>query len=175
MNFIGSILDRMFVLIGAFLGSQLPQFMQQYIQRLATHIEELNHLLQKLRGIASLSNKTLDQYIDKFLMSTDPDFIHQGQFMQEMVFRWEALTDSWTQITQSSLWMKPYVFLREMNVSLVESTWNGFQPGISLTGEALCYTLIGALLGFILYQILLKMILFIYRTLFPVKSKQIAS
>lgn len=172
MNFIGSILDRIFVLIGAFLGSQLPQFMEQYIQRLAAHIAELNHLIEKLRGIASLSNKTLEQYIGKFLNSSDSDFTLQGQFMEEMVSRWATLTSSWNQITQSSLWMKPYVFLREMNSSLVESTWKGFQPGISLTVEALCYTLLGAFFGFIIYQILLKMVLFIYRTFFPRKSNQ---
>jgi hypothetical protein len=64
--------------IGAFVASQIPEFIQQYTQRLAGHVNELYRLLNQMRQVASYSNKTLDQYIQKFITSSDPDFARQG-------------------------------------------------------------------------------------------------
>ena len=43
----------------AFAGSQIPQFMQQYSQRLAGHVAELQQLIDQLRSVAAHSNKSL--------------------------------------------------------------------------------------------------------------------
>src|ERR1700679_1329642 len=100
---IGSLLDRLCVVIGAFIGSQIPQFMQQYTQRLAGHVDALQRLLNQLRQMASLSNKTLEQYIQKFKDTSDSDFVHQGEFMQGILSRWEDLHQALDRLTQGSI------------------------------------------------------------------------
>jgi Protein of unknown function (DUF2937) len=148
------LLDRLFVVIGAFLGSQIPAFMQQYTHRLVGHVNELEHLIQNLRQVASYSNKTLEVYIQKFLTSADSDFVHQGQFMEEIVGRWEQLRYSLQHFQQSLLWQRPFVFIQDLQSDIARSTFDSFQPGFNLNLESLCYAGLGLFLGFIAYQLL---------------------
>lgn len=156
LQFMGTLLDRLFVVLGAFAGSQIPPFMQQYQQRLAGHVEELNHLLNQLRQIAADSGKSLEQYIQKFVSNGDPDFVRQGEFMQGVVNRWQELHQALYHLGESSIWSRPYVFVKELHYDIAHSTFMSFQPGMSLTIEGLCYTGIGILVGLTLYQILAK-------------------
>ena len=153
---LGSILDRLCIVAGAFFGSQIPQFMQQYSQRLAGHVSELQKLIDQLRQAASLSHKTLDQYILKFLSSADPDFAHQGQFMQGIVHRWEELNQALVHLSQSSAWQRPLIFFKDLQLDIAQSTLAAFQPGINLNLEGMCYAGLGVFLGWLFYQFVSK-------------------
>ncbi len=154
LNSIGNLLDRLCVVAGAFMGSQIPEFMQQYTQRLSGHVAELQRLLYQMRQVASYSNKNLEQYIEKFISSSDPDFARQGEFMQGILFRWEELNQTLVHLTQSSMWVRPYVFLKELQSDIAHATFANFQPGLNLSIEGLCYAGIGILLGWAFYQII---------------------
>ncbi len=101
-SFLGNLIDRLFVVAGAFIGSQIPQFMQQYTQRLAGNVDALQKLINQLRQIAFFSKKNLEQYIQKFRENLDPDVTQQGDFMQGIVTRWQELHQYLEQLTQSS-------------------------------------------------------------------------
>lgn len=159
-SFIGSLLDRLCVVAGAFIGSQIPQFMQQYTQRLAGHVEALHKLITQLTQIASLSQKNLPQYIQKFKASGDPDFIQQGDFMQGILNRWQELHHALDHLTQSPIWFRPYYFLKEIQPDIAHSTLSSFQPGLSLTIEGLCYAGAGMIVGWAFYQIVSKFLAF---------------
>lgn len=159
-SFVGSIIDRLCVVAGAFIGSQIPQFMQQYTQRLAGHVEALQKLIGQLNHIASLSQKTLEQYIHKFIQSGDPDFMKQGDFMQGILNRWQELHQALSHLNQSSLWTRPYYFIKDLQPDIAHSTLASFQPGLSLTLEGLCYAGAGMLIGWMIYQIASKIISF---------------
>jgi hypothetical protein len=161
--------DRLFIIIGAFLGSQIPEFMNQYTQRLSGHAAELNQLIAKLTQMASLSNKTLDQYINKFLLSSDPDFANQGEFMKGVVSRWQDLNITLYSLSESTIWTKPYYFFKYLNYPIADSTFQTFKPGISLTVEGLCYIGVGIIIAFIIYQMMMKLFYVIY-TLFSPKT-----
>lgn len=158
LRFINGLLDRLFLVIGAFLGSQIPQFMQQYTQRLAGHVEELHYLIDQLNRTASSSHKTLDQYIYKFLSNSDPDFKGQGLFMQTVVERWNHLTEALRSITESSVWTRPYAILAHWDHEIIKGTFHSFEPGLSLTLEGLYYGGLGMLMGFLFYQLMAKFI-----------------
>ncbi|CUI16805.1 conserved hypothetical protein [Candidatus Protochlamydia naegleriophila] len=152
------ILDRLFVVMGAFIGSQIPEFMQQYTQRLAGHVSELNHLLDGLRQVAANSGKTLEEYIHKFVINGDPDFVRQGEFMQGMVSRWQELSQALTHLTESSFLGRPFVFFTELNYPIAKAAFAAYQPGLNLTLEGLSYTGIGILTGYFFYQLLSKIV-----------------
>ncbi len=153
---LGSIIDRLCIVAGAFFGSQIPQFMQQYSQRLAGHVAELRQLIDQLTRVAAHSNKSLEEYIQKFLVSNDADFSHQGHFMQGMVNRWEELNGALLHLTQSSAWTRPLVFMKDLQTDIAHSTFASFQPGINFTAEGLCYAGIGSLMGWAVYQLVSK-------------------
>ncbi len=161
-SLIGSLLDRLCVVAGAFIGSQIPQFMQQYTQRLAGHVEALQKLINQLREIATLSHKTLEQYIQKFKDSSDQDFIHQADFMQGILTRWQDLHQALDHLTQSSMWLRPYYFLKDLQPEIAHSTFASFQAGFNLTFEGLCYAGVGMVVGWAFYQLISKFIAFGY-------------
>jgi hypothetical protein len=159
LSSIGNLLDRLCVVAGAFIGSQIPEFMQQYTQRLAGHVDELQRLLNQIRQVATYSNKTLEQYIQKFISSSDPDFVHQGEFMQGMLVRCDELYQSLIHLMHSSMWMRPFTFFKELQYDIAHSTFVSFQPGINLSLEGLCYAGMGVGLGWACYQMISKCIL----------------
>lgn len=156
------LLDRIFVVIGAFLGCQIPEFVQQYTQRLAGHVDELQRLLTQIRQIASYSHRTLEEYIAKFSLSSDPDFVHQGQFMQGILERWQTLNQALVELTQSSIWLRPYVFFKGLQPDIAKSTFKDFQPGLNLSIEGFFYAGLGMLLGWTLYRLVSMCILLGY-------------
>jgi hypothetical protein len=160
LSSLASLVDRLCAVAGAFICSQIPEFMQQYIQRLSGHVDELHRLLNQMRQVAAYSNKNLEQYIDKFISSSDSDYVHQGEFIQGMLSRWEDLHHALFHITNSSMWVRPYAFLREFQYDIAHSTFVSFQPGISLSAEGLCYAGGGILIGWAFYQIVSKCIIF---------------
>lgn len=159
---LGTVIDRLCIVAGAFLGSQIPQFMQQYASRLSGHVAELQLLIDQLRKVAAHSNKSLEEYIQKFLSSSDGDFAYQGKFMQGMVVRWEELNNALTHLAQSSAWTRPLVFVKDLQSDIAHSTLTSFQPGINLSLEGLCYAGIGCLLGWAFYQLISKGFKFAY-------------
>lgn len=152
------IIDRLFGVAGAFIGSQIPVFMHQYEQRLSGHLHELSHLLEEIRHIALLSGKSMDQYINKFLNSSDPDFISHGKFMQNLVIRHENLSKALYDLTTSTLWSKPYLFFSELKSDIASSTLHSFSPGMSLTVEGGVYALCGLVVGCLVYRGMKKLL-----------------
>ena len=161
-RFIEGLSDRLFVVAGAFLGSQIPAFMHQYTRNLQGHIEELNHLIDNLIHFAQSGGKTFEQYIQKFLNSSDPDFIMQGEFMQMIEMRLHNLNEALVHLKESSIWSRPYVFIKEMNYDIAKSTVSSFQPSLSLTIEGLCYTCMGVLIGYLGCRLLTKSLRILY-------------
>ncbi len=157
-SFVGGLVDRLCVIAGAFIGSQFPQFIQQYTQRLAGYVEALEKVVNELHRIASLSHKTLEQYIQKFRDSQDIDFIHQGDFMQETVVRWQEFYQILSELTQAPTVLKLYYFFKDLQLDIAKSTLACFQPGFSLTLEGVGYAAIGMILGWCFYQLALQLI-----------------
>jgi predicted PurR-regulated permease PerM len=168
LKFIGWLFNRIFLVLGALVGSQVPEFIQQYTQRLGGHVDELSHLLLLIKQSAALSNKSLDIYIQKFMTNSDPDFVIQGQFMQSMLSRWENLTSSLSNIIRSSIWTKPFVFITQIDKEIFSSTTKSFHPGFTLTIEGLLYTALGMTISCSLYHAVLKA----FKTVFSKKMKQ---
>lgn len=160
--FFRALLDRSIVAFCAFCGSQIPQFFQQYTQKLMGHVEELDRLMQQLAQIAHLSGKNLDQYIEKFALSSDTDFKSQGEFLNNLVIRWDELSRHLSELNQSTVWSRPFIFFKQMNQELVHSTWSSFQPGLSFNLESLGYVFFGMLIGLVFCQIFFSFLKFIY-------------
>lgn len=145
-------LDRLFAVGGAFLMCQLPLLMQQYTMVLSGHLAESRRQINMLQHAASLTNKTLQEYIAKFLGQEDLDFVHQGKIMQAMQERYEDLSQAYTSLNQSTVWSKPFVFVKGLDSSVFWDTARDFTPGLTLTVESLVYAMIGLGVGVLVYR-----------------------
>lgn len=154
MKWFTEIIDRLFVVAGAALFSQLPIYMQEYQQRLAGHVDELGHQLATLRKLAKEGGKTLEQYIEKFLASGDADFVAQGAFLESMQYRFLKLSDALRGLQESTVFSKPFLFLKSIDFSIGKETLYSFQPGLLFTVEGACYLLAGMAVGYAFFRLL---------------------
>lgn len=158
-KWIGGLIDRTCVFVGALSFSQIPLFMQQYQHHLAGHVSELQALILSMKESAALTGKSLEQYVSKFLSSTDPDFVRQGELMHQMMQRFQKLQEGYEALNHTSLYSKPFLFIRYFDGSIAKSTWASFEMGFSFSTEGMAYAVVGIFFGLFTYWMLSRMIL----------------
>lgn len=152
--------DRLCVVAGAFIGSQIPSFMQQYIQRLSGHIEELKIQINAWRHLASVSGKGLSEYISKFTTHSDIDFSQHGELMQSMINRLDDFVKALNAYQTSGILERPFAFLAHVKGEIFDGTLHAFVPQLTLTAEGGCYAVAGMLCGYLFFNIFAKLIQF---------------
>lgn len=138
------------LLSGLFLGCQFPVFVSNYQQRLSGHVAELHRLVLQLQQLAEQSGKSWEQYLSKFLASSDPDFHSHGEWMRGVADRALELGQGLQNLSQAPFWMKWYYFGMEGKWEIISGTWDHFSPGLVFSWEGLFYSAIGFGVGWIL-------------------------
>lgn len=152
LRWAGNLLDRMCAVVGAVVFVQFPLFITQYTQQLAGREAELRLQVNAMRQSASVSGKTLEQLIQKFLINTDPDFVRQGELMQSMVSRLQSIYEALTTLQDSSILARPFNFLLHLNVDAFKSTLQQYTIGFPLNLEGGAYALAGIVVGYALFS-----------------------
>lgn len=150
-SWIIGLIDRFFAFVGALLFSQAPLFIQQYKQQLAGHVAELDRQVKSLTQTAELSGKTVEQYTQKFLQSSDIDFARQGEFIQDIVTRFKDYSYAWMSLNESTVWNRPFTFIKNLDMDIARKTYNQFEFGILFSLEGLIYALAGLVLGYLVF------------------------
>lgn len=156
-------LGKACAVVGAAIGVQMPMFMQQYTQQLAGRAAELQLHIDSVSKSAGLNGRSLTQYIQKFLESTDNDFAAQGHLLKGMVERFYALSDALLSFQSASVLSKPYLFFVHFDTEIAKNTWQYFQLGIPLTLEGLSYALSGMLLSGFLFSAISMLMIYLMR------------
>lgn len=154
MTWLVGLLDRACVVLGALICAQTPMFIQQYAQQLSGRVAELKLQVDAIAGSAMQGQKTIPQLIKKFMDNADPDFVRQGHLMKWSVSRYEELSEALNQLTSASIYSKPFIFLRDVNAEVFETTFNHFQFGIPFSLEGVIYALIGIGMGYSFFSLL---------------------
>lgn len=150
-NTFAKFFDYASVVVAAFLFFQFPLFIQQYKLQLIGHVHELQWQVVSMQERALKTEKTLDQYIQKFIDHADPDFSEQGESMKLVFNRWNTLSNTLFQITHASMFTRPMHFLRTLQWDIFTSTADAFEPGFFLNLESLLYALLGMIAGHSLF------------------------
>ncbi len=150
---IGGILDRAFSAAGALAFSQIPAYMDQYLLFLKGMLQESRRQVESVQDRASLSGKTLQQFIDKHLASPDPDFSASGLIMKDTLQRYENYRLAVADLEHSTVFQKPFYFLYHFDFSLIKEI--NYTPSIPVTMEAGVYALAGLVFGLIVYTIII--------------------
>ena len=150
------LLDRVLCVLGAVAFSQVPEFMQQYLQRLGGHLDEARRQLEQFRHSAELSGLTLDRLITQTSTNTDAAVAKLGVVMTDAVTRVDTLTAAQSALQDASLWSRPFVFLRHIDTSIAHATWAVFKPAVPTTAEGFVYSLCGILVFLAIYHLGIK-------------------
>lgn len=150
------LLDRVLCVLGVLLFSQAPEFMQQYLQRLGGHLDEARRHLAQFERVAEQSGLTLDQLIRQTQANADTAVARLGGVMNAAVARVEELETAQIALHSASLWEKPFVFMRHVDPSIANATWEIYQPAVPTTAEGIVYAVLGMLVLLALYHGLVR-------------------
>ncbi|HPU00810.1 MAG: DUF2937 family protein [Firmicutes bacterium] len=153
MRLLNGFLDRAFALAGALLLAQFPQFYSQYIQRLGGHLDEARRTVDLYSKNAALLGLTLEQYIEHHLGSKSEVFVSTGRIIVSLLERLQRLESSFAALVEAPPWMRPWVFLKEVQLPIAAQAWRDFTPGIPTTMEGFIYAAAGLLLGWSCYSL----------------------
>ena len=153
------LIDRLLCVLGAVLFSQGPEFMQQYLQRLGGHLQEAQRQLGLFRGAASHSGGTLEEFIAQTRTNPNAGVAQLSSVMSDAVDRTASLQAAHDALVHSSLWAKPFVFMRHLDPDIARATWSVYLPAVPTTVEGLLYALTGMLFCLLVYHLGIKSLL----------------
>lgn len=145
-------LDRMLCVGGALAFSQGPEFIQQYMQRLGGHVDEARRQVAQFRQTAEQSGVTLERLITQTNSNADPAVAKLGGVISSATERLSSLESGQNAIVQSSLFQRPFVFVRHMDSEIAQSTWSVFKPALPTTLEGIVYAVVGMIVLVCIYH-----------------------
>lgn len=132
-------LDRVLCVLGAVAFCQLPEFIQQYLQRLGGRLDEARRQLAEFEAVARQSQLTLPQFIERTSSNADDAVSKLGGVMQDAIARVDELAAAETALRTASLWEKPFVFFAHLDPSIAYATLDVYRPAVPATAEGLVY------------------------------------
>ena len=149
-------LDRLLCVLGAVAFAQLPEFIQQYRQRLGGHLDEARRQLAEFTAVASHSKLTLPEFIARTAATPDPAVARLGAVVRDTLTRVNELTAAETALNQATLWGKPFVFCAHLDPAIARATLKIYLPAVPTTLEGLIYAVAGMLTLLGLYHGLIR-------------------
>ena len=130
--------DRIIFTLSFILGVQIPEFMQQYLQRLSGHFDEANYQLSQFQHIADLQfSGDLSIMISRYQNNSDIAIQKTGELIFNMVERINHFEQHINLLQQNEYIKRLYYFVSNLDLSIAKATFNDFQLAIPLELNAL--------------------------------------
>jgi hypothetical protein len=158
-TWLDGLVDRVLAVAGAFLFSQAPEFLQQYLQRLGGHLDEARRILAQFERTAEAAGLTLERFITQTTANADTAVARLGPVMREAVDRVQHLDAAYTSLRDATAFTRPFAFLRHLDGGIARATWSDYRPAMPTTLEGLVYAAAGMLLFVSLHHMLFRRLL----------------
>jgi hypothetical protein len=143
------VLRRLALAIGVLcglIGTQGPEFAQQYRQRLAGSIDELSRVVSAFGDEAANRSLTPAEAIARLRANADPLARERGADMESDIVRLERMNAALAAFKESG-WRRLAALARAFDATTANRTWKDFEPAVPTTEEALVAGLIGLVWG----------------------------
>ncbi|WP_077284686.1 DUF2937 family protein [Cognaticolwellia aestuarii] len=135
---INNIIDRCFFTAIFILGVQLPEFMQQYQQRLAGHLAEAQSQLNQFEIIAQQHfDGSIITMVTRYKDNSEAAIVSTGELIERLSLRVEYLSTHLAQITQSDYLHNVYLFIWHLDNEIARGTVEHFSMAIPLELNAI--------------------------------------
>lgn len=135
---INNIIDRCFFTAIFILGVQLPEFMQQYQQRLAGHLAEAQSQLNQFEIIAQQHfDGSIITMVTRYKNNSEAAIVSTGELIERLSLRVEYLSTHLAQITQSDYLHNVYLFIWHLDNEIAKGTAEHFSMAIPLELNAI--------------------------------------
>jgi hypothetical protein len=143
-------LRRIAVLIGLFfalVASQLPEYAQQYRQRLGGAIDELNMLIQRFETEAAQSGMDQQQGITHLQQSDDRFVQQRGDQMRDTIVRRDRLAQQSEDFAKAGPVGRMFVLAEDFDPQIAARAYQAYEPAIPTTSEGLIAGIVGFMFG----------------------------
>ena len=143
-------LRRIAVLIGLFFGivaSQVPEYAQQYRQRLGGAIDELNALIERFDTEAAQSGMDEAQGITHLQQSDDRFVQQRGDQMRDAIVRRDRLEKQSGDFPKAGPVGRVLVLAEDFDPKIAARAYQAYEPAVPTTSEGLVAAVVGFILG----------------------------
>jgi exonuclease VII large subunit len=133
--------------LAGLIGSQAPEFAQQYRQRLGGAVAELNRIISEFDAEAERQNLTPAEGLSRLDQNADPLARQRGEAMVETINRANRLNEQLQAMTSAGPLKRLYVMAKDFDPQIAESALDNYEPAAPLTFEALVAAGLAALSG----------------------------
>ena len=133
--------------LAGLIGSQGPEFAQQYRQRLGGALEELNRIVSEFDAEAQRQNLTRAEGLKRLEDDADPLARERGEDMGKAIDRAERLNDQIRAMNSAGPLMRLYVAATSFDPEIARSTLDNYEPAEPLSLGALIAGGLAALWG----------------------------
>jgi hypothetical protein len=167
---INNIIDRCFFTLSFIVGIQLPEFIQQYIQRLSGHLNEAQFQLQEFQKIAEQHYQgSLATMVIKYKENTEPSIQSTAELIELLGTRINSYQLHLQQVSETDYINKLYQFITNLDIAIAQATAKSFVLAIPLSVDALAT---GATIAIVLL-IIKELSLFLIGKLFTPKEREV--
>ena len=135
---INIIIDRCFFTLSFIVGVQLPEFINQYTQRLSGHLNEASLQLTKFQRLADQHYQgDLILLVKRYQANSDPVIVETATIIEQLLLRIEMLEHQLAMLIENNYFDKLQYFFINLEPSLAKATAQQFTLAIPLEINAL--------------------------------------
>lgn len=145
------ILRRLALVFGLFCGvaaSQLPEFAQQYRQRLGGALDELSAIVDQFVSEAKGAGLDAKGAIAQLEANGDQLVRERGRSMAQTMARRDRLADQNARMQQAAPLVRLLVFAQSYDSGIASRAWGAFEPAVPTTAEGFATAGAGAVAGY---------------------------
>lgn len=140
-------------------ASQVPEFAQQYRQRLGGAVDELARVIETFDRDAAAAGTDRTGGIALMARNDESLVRSQAVAMAETIIRHDRLSEQLAAFESSPPFVRLTKFFEDFDRPLIESTLRTFEPAVPATAEGAVF----AVTGFLGVAVILRMLGFVFR------------
>lgn len=141
-------LALMFGLLLGALASQLPEYAQQYRQRLGGAVDELTRIVSDFDAQAAANGLKPDAALKRLEDNPDEIARDRGRAMREAAARRDRLAEAQGRFAAAGPFARVALLARDFDPGVARGAWAAFEPAVPLTREGLACGAAGLLVGY---------------------------
>jgi Protein of unknown function (DUF2937) len=136
-----------FAVLSGLLTTQMPEYWQQYRQRLEGAIDELSSIVARFDADNAAHNLSQSQGIAHLESSSDPLVVDRGVQMEKMVLRLQRLKQADFAFDEHNLPRKWWTLATNFDPTVAVRAYETYQPAVPTTSEGFIAGMIGFFVG----------------------------
>lgn len=136
-------------------AAQLPEFAQQYRQRLGGAVDELALVVARFDEDAQSAGLDRTRAIETYGQAGEPFLTRRGLSMEQAIIRLEQLREQSSRIELTEPVLRPVRVLTTPDMAIMRGTVKAFEPAVPATMTGMIYGISGLVMGLALGLLIL--------------------